>query len=138
MASSSVVRAERQAEANPLAERLPGLIGRVQNKGQDDGKLVAGEWFQPVVAKAIDRVMSRKEAAILLNLSEPELSKQVAGVDGKSLNVRKLGALGDRFVIALADEIRAHFGLNDPATVVTQAMDLVSRGMAMLVSEVKR
>jgi hypothetical protein len=136
--SPSRAAVARQAEANPLAAPLPGLIGAVRKAGQEDGKLVAGEWLMPLVGRALDRVMSRKEAAILLNLSEPELSKQVSGAEGKSLNVRKLGALGDRFAIALADEIREHFGLNDPANVVQQAMELVTRGMSMLVSEVKR
>lgn len=130
--------ARRHMEGNGLAEQLPApLLGAVR-QGQEDGKLVGGEWFLPIVALAVDRVMSRKEAAILLHLSEPELSKQVSGADGKSLNVRKLGALGERFLIALADEIRAHYGLNDPQARVTHAMELVTRGVALLVSEVKR
>lgn len=127
-----------QAVANPLAERLPGLLGRVPHKGQADGKLVAGDWLRPLVMRAVDRVMSRKEGALLCGLSEPEFSKQLTGTEGKSLNVLKLGALGERFVIAFADEIRAEFKLDDPAARIERAAELVTRGLALLVSEVKR
>ena len=136
--SPSVAPSARKAEGNGLAERLPGLIGPVHRQGQDDGKLVAGEWLMPLVLQAVDRVMSRKEGAGLCGLSEPEFSKQVSGAEGKSLNVRKLGALGPRFAIALADEIRAEFKLDDPAARIERAAELVTRGLALLVSEVKR
>lgn len=137
MTSSRTAVAE-QREGNHVAAQLPGLIGSVPRQGQPDGKLVGGEWFLPLVGSAIDRTMSRKEAAILLTLSEPELSKQVSGTDGKSLNVRKLGALGERFLIALAEEIRHHYGLDDPAARLQHAMDLIGKGMAILVTEAKR
>lgn len=135
---TSVARSERQGEGNSLAERLPGLIGPVKRQGHDDGKLVAGEWLMPLVEHAIDRVMSRKEAALLCGLSESELSKQVSGAEGKSLNVRKLGALGERFLIAFADEIRAAFKLDDPQARIERAAELVTRGLALLVAETKR
>lgn len=137
MGRSLAVRAEHM-EGNHVAAPLPGLIGAVKPQGQDDGKLVGGEWFQPVVMRAIDRVMSRKEGAILCGLSEPEFSKQVSGTDGKSLNVRKLGALGERFVVALADEIRESFGLNDPQARIQRAAEMVTNGLALLIGEVKR
>lgn len=128
--------AVRQVEANPLAERLPGLIGPVR-KGQPEGKLVAGEWLMPLIQKAVERTMSQKEGAILCGLSEPEFSKQLTGKEGKSLNVLKLGALGDRFALALADEIRAKFQIDDPASRRERAVELVSRGLALLVAEIK-
>lgn len=136
-----MAEALRQVEGNGLAHQLPApLIGALPTprKGQEDGNLVAGEWLIALVGNAIDRCMSRKEAAILLNLSEPELSKQLAGVDGKSLNVRRLGALGERVNVALADEIRNFYGLNDPAIVTAQATELITRGLAMFVAGAKR
>jgi hypothetical protein len=134
----SIAAVARKEEGNALAERLPGLIGSVQKRGQPDGKLLAGEWLMPLVMRAVDRVMSRKEGALLCGLSEPEFSKQLSGAEGKSLNVRKLGALGERFTIAFADEIRAEFKLDDPAARIERAAELVTRGLAMLVGEVKR
>lgn len=136
MASISSALA-RNPEGNALAERLPGLIGPVK-PGKPDGKLVAGEWLMPLVARALDRVMSRKEGALLCGLSEPEFSKQVSGAEGKSLNVLRLGALGERFLIAFADEIRAEFKLDDPQARIERAAELVTRGLALLVSETKR
>lgn len=136
--SLSRTGAARNVEGNALAERLPGLIGPVQKRGQEDGKLVGGEWLMPLIEKAIDRCMTRKEAALLCGLSESELSKQVSGAEGKSLNVRKLGSFGHQFAIVLADEIRGHFKLDDPAARIERAAELVTRGLAMLVSEVKR
>lgn len=138
MASTSVVRAAGQGEGNPLAGQLPGLIGAVPKRGQVEAKSLGHEWLMPLALAAVDRVMSRKEAAILCDLSESEFSKQITGADGKSLNLRKLGALGDRFVIAFSDEIRAHFKLDDPAQRIERAAELVTRGLAMLVAEVKR
>lgn len=128
----------RHMEGNPLAERLPGLIGPVAKQGQPEGKLVGGDWFLPLVMRAVDRVMSRKEGALLCGVTEAEFSKQITGADGKSLNVRKLGALGERFLIALADEIRAEFKLDDPAARIERAAELVTRGLALLVAETKR
>lgn len=136
--SASRAHALRHTEGNALAERLPGLIGAVRPEGKDEGKLLGGEWFLPLVAQAVDRVMSRKEAAILCGVSESEFSKQVTGAEGKSLNVRKLGALGERFLIALADEIRAQFKLDDPQARIERASELVTRGLALLVAETKR
>lgn len=135
---ASVNRATRHMEGNHVAAPLPGLIGAVQREGQPEGKLVGGEWLLPLVGAAIDRVMSRKEAAILCGVSESELSKQVSGADGKSLNVRKLGALGERFLIAFVDEIRAFYKLDDPAAQQARGVELVTRGLAMLVEGSKR
>lgn len=128
----------RKAEGNGLAERLPGLIGPVHRRGQDDGKLVAGEWLMPLVARAVDRVMSRKEGAALCGLTEAEFSKKVSGAEGKSLSVRQMGSLGERFLVAWADEIRAEFKLDDPAARIERAAELVTRGLALLVAETKR
>jgi hypothetical protein len=50
----------------------------------------------------------------------------------------RLGGLPQEFWIALIDELRGHYKLDDPAARVQQAVDLVGRGLSMLVSEVKR
>lgn len=125
-------------EGNHVAAPLPGLMGAVKREGQPDGKLVSGEWLLPLVANAIDRVMTRKEAAILCGVSESELSKQVSGAEGKSLNVRKLGALGERFLVALTDELRAFYKIEDPAAQQARGVEMVTKGLALLIQGVKK
>lgn len=62
----------------------------------------------PLVAAAIDRCMSRKEAAILLDINEGTLSRQLSCQDGKCMNFETFGALGPRVATALVDELRAY------------------------------
>jgi hypothetical protein len=111
------------------------LIGAV-TKGQATVKPLEAGWILPLIGKAIDRTMQRKEAALLLGIDHGQMTRQLSG-DGH-LSALRLGALPQEFWIALIDELRAHYKLDDPQARVQQAMDLVSRGMAMLVSEVKR
>lgn len=130
----------RKEEEQTLAARLPGLIGAVSDRKderKDDGKLVGGEWLSALVEQAIDRVMSRKEAAILCGLSESEFSKQLKGIEGRSLNVRRLGALGERFLVAFTDELRAFYKIDDPAAQQARGVELVTKGLALLIQGVK-
>ena len=135
---STMASAHRHKEGNQVAAPLPGLIGAVRDDRQESGKLVSGEWLLPLVAQAIDRVMTRKEAAILCGVSESELSKQVSGAEGKSLNVRKLGALGERFLVALTDELRAFYKIDDPAAQQARGVELVTKGLALLIQGVQK
>jgi len=130
--SRSLAGALRQAEAKPLD--LP-LIGATP-KGQATVKPVDAEWILPLIGNAIDRTMQRKEAAILLGLDAGQMTRQLSG-DGH-LSALRLGALPQSFWIALMDELRGHFKLDDPTARVQQAMDLIGRGMAALVAEVRR
>jgi hypothetical protein len=124
----SVSAARTQAEVNPLA--LP-LIGEAR-RGQPTVKADDGGWILPVIAQAIDRVMSRKEAAICMGIDEGQLSRQLKG-DGH-LSVVRLGALGERFWVALRDELGAHFNLHDPEAEARQAAELITRGMSILLA----
>jgi hypothetical protein len=129
---SSFATSRRPEEVKPLD--LP-LIGAVP-QSQAPVKAVDAGWILPLIGKAIDRTMQRKEAAILLGIDHGQMTRQLSG-DGH-LSAFRLGGLPQEFWIALIDELRAHYKLDDPQARVQQAMDLVSRGMAMLVSEVKR
>jgi hypothetical protein len=129
---SSLAASRRPEEVKPLD--LP-LIGAVP-QSQAPVKAVDAGWILPLIGKAIDRTMQRKEAAILLGIDHGQMTRQLSG-DGH-LSAFRLGGLPQEFWIALIDELRAHYKLDDPQARVQQAMDLVSRGMAMLVSEVKR
>lgn len=124
--------AQRHSEVKPLD--LP-LIGATP-KGQATVNPVDAAWILPLIGQAIDRTMQRKEAAILLGLDAGLMTRQLQG-DGH-LSALRLGALPQAFWIALIDELRGHFKLDDPAARVQQAMDLIGRGMAALVAEAKR
>lgn len=128
---ATVASASRQPQDNDLA--LP-LIGEARRR-QPVVNSVEGQWILPVIAQAIDRVMSRKEAAIVMGMDEGQLSRQLKG-DGH-LSMVRLGALGERFWVALRDELGVHFGLNDPTAEARQAAELITRGMSMLMARVK-
>lgn len=111
------------------------LIGEVRSS-QATVKSGDSGWILPLIAKAIDRTMQRKEAAILLGIDHAQMTRQLGG-DGH-LSALRLGGLPQEFWIALIDELRGHYKLDDPQERVRQAMDLVGRGMAMLVAEAQK
>ncbi|MGE0362767.1 MAG: hypothetical protein AB7R67_18790 [Vicinamibacterales bacterium] len=84
-----------------------------------------GDWILAVIADAIDASMSRKEAAIRMHLDQSQMTKQLQG-DGH-LSVRRLGALGDAFWMAMADALRARFDLLDKRQLIAQAEALADR-----------
>lgn len=122
----------RSEEVKPLDLPLMGAVKGSQApvKAGDSG------WILPLIAKAIDRTMQRKEAAILLGLDAGQMTRQLQG-DGH-LSVLRMGALPREFWIALIGELRAFYKLDDPAERVQQAVDLIGRGMAALIAETKR
>jgi hypothetical protein len=128
----SVAAAATQRQDNTLD--LP-LLGEAR-RSQPAVKAVDGQWILPVIAQAIDRVMSRKEAAILMGLDEGQLSRQLKG-EGH-LSAVRLGALGERFWIALRDELAVYYNLNDPMAEAKQAAELITRGMSMLMARVAK
>ncbi len=121
-----------QEEVKPLD--LP-LMGAVRSSQAPVKSLDAG-WILPLIGQAIDRTMQRKEAAMLLGIDHGQMTRQLSG-DGH-LSALRLGALPQAFWIALIDELRAHFKLDDPHERVKQAMELIGRGMAQLVSEAQK
>lgn len=131
MAPTSSARRSSE-EVKPLD--LP-LIGAVRGS-QAPVKSVDAGWILPLIATAIDRTMQRKEAAILLGIDHGQMTRQLSG-DGH-LSALRLGALPQEFWVVLIDELRRHYNLDDPQARVQQATEMVSRGLAMLVSEVKR
>ena len=129
---SSMASAQRQAEGKSLDLPLIGATPRHQAPVNAPDAL----WILPLIGQAIDRTMQRKEAAILMGMDAGQMTRQLSG-DGH-LSALRLGALPQTFWVALVDELRHHFKLDDPAERVQQAMEMVSRGMALLVGEVRR
>jgi hypothetical protein len=126
--------AKREGLAEGKSFDLP-LIGAVP-QGQAPVKASDHGWILPLIGRAIDRTMQRKEAAILLGIDHGQMTRQLGG-DGH-LSALRLGGLPQEFWIALIDELRAHYRLDDPAERVKQAMELISRGVTALVTEAQK
>lgn len=129
---TSLASAQGQSQANALDLPLLGAARRSQPTVKTDDSWL---WILPVVAQSIDRVMSRKEAAMSMGMDEGQLSRQLKG-DGH-LSVVRLGALGERFWTVLRDELAIYYDLNDPQAEAKQAAELITRGMSMLIARVK-
>ena len=140
----SVVRASGEVAGEKSSPRVtPTLsgLGMEMVRGTtaaDTSVADRGRWILPIAMAAADRVMSRKVAAGLMGITESKLSELARGVDDKSLSLLKLGALGDPFWLALHSELGEHYKLNDPQARVQQAMDLVQRGISLLVTEAQK
>lgn len=117
---SAAVRAQRQA--NDLEPRLGGLIGAVPNTQRSLKMLEGGDWFLGCVARAIDASMeSRKAAATEMgNLDQGQLSDNLKG-EGH-LSARRLGLLQEPFWIALIEEVREHFKIDNDADRLARAL----------------
>lgn len=121
-----------QPEVSTLDLPMIGAARRSQPTVKADESWL---WILPVIAQSIDRVMSRKEAAISMGMDEGQLSRQLKG-EGH-LSVVRLGALGQRFWTVLRDELAIYYDLNDPQAEAKQAAELITRGMSMLIARVK-
>lgn len=88
-----------------------------------DGVWTSGpEWVLPIIGRSIDRVMSRKEAALLMGIDQSQLTRQLSGRPGCGhLSTLRLGALPPPFWAAFTAEIRIHFGISTRAEVRAQA-----------------
>jgi hypothetical protein len=117
---SAARRALRQA--NDLEPRLGGLIGAVPNTQRSLKTLEGGDWFLGCVARAIDASMeSRKAAALTMgNLDQGQLSENLKG-EGH-LSARRLGLMPETFFIALIDEVREHFQIDNDADRLARAL----------------
>lgn len=80
-------------------------------KSLDSGLIVAA------LIEALDNTMSRKEAAILMEKDQGQLSRQV---QNGHLTLADLAKLGDDYWRNVADALRAKFDLLDRAELVAQ------------------
>ena len=127
------VRAERRSgEVKSLD--LP-LIGATP-QGQPTVNPVDSAWILSLIARAIDRTLSRKEAAYLMHLDQGQMTRQLSG-DGH-LSALRLGALPEQTWLALADEIREHFGMLDRTQLIEQGEALIDRGRQLLAKAAQR
>jgi hypothetical protein len=111
------------------------LIGAVP-KGQTKVNSDDGRWILALIGRAIDRAMSRKEAAIRMGVDQGLMTRQLSG-DGH-LSALRLGVLPEAFWLALADELRDHFGMLDRAQLIEQGESLIDRGRQLLARAAQR
>lgn len=74
--------------------------------------------------------MAQKEALIEMGIDRGQFIRQLQG-DGH-LSVRRLGLLPQEFWLALIDELRAHFKLDDDSQRLDRALD----GLALSVKTI--
>jgi hypothetical protein len=103
---------------------------KVEVNSLDRPMTVGPGWVLPLVARAIDRVMLRKEAAYLMGIDQAQLSRQLAG-DGH-LSTLRLGCLPLPFWSAFTEEIRLHFGTVSRAEIRAQAEAHIERARQLM------
>jgi hypothetical protein len=112
-----VSRDRRPAPVNSLD--LP-LIGETPRR-QQPVNAVDGDWILPLITAAVARSIGHKSAAIDAGMDKAQWSRNLAG-EGH-LSIRRLGLLPESFWLALIDELRAHFQLDNDAERLERAWD---------------
>lgn len=127
--AASVPATDRRAPVQTLDRQLTlGPLGLPSR--QTTVNSAPPDWILPLVARAIDQSMSRKEAALTMQIDQAQMTRQLAA-DGH-LSIRKLGVLGESFWLNLADGIRAHFGLDDDEQRLDRALDGLSASVQVI------
>ncbi len=114
---STLAAAHSQSEVNSLDLPLMGAARRVPVGDAPEG----GDWLVQCAARAVDRVMSRKQAAIVMGMDQAQMTRQFTG--NGHLSMRRFGVLGDDVMRAFLDELRDHFGLQSEAERLDRALD---------------
>lgn len=123
---TSLSNAARRVEVKPLD--LP-LIGATPNR-QETVKPLDGDWLLPLIGKALDAVMQRKEAALTMGLDAGQMTRQLTG-DGH-LSARRLGMLGEDFWRALVDQLSEYYGWDDEAAQLERALEVQRAASAQI------
>jgi hypothetical protein len=94
--------------------------------------LDGGDWILPLISKAINdsHPGQRTKAARQMEL-DPSLMNRLLNADGH-LSVRKLGLLPESFWLALIDELRAHFKIDNDADRLERALDGVNACLSVI------
>ena len=134
--SASLARDRRPAPVQRVDPQstLP-LLGAA--KGPAQVHTPDGDWILGLIGKAIERVYAEKKgnAAREMGMDASYLNRLLAA-DGH-LSVRKLGLLPDDFWLALVDELRAHFKVDNDAERLDRALDGIAAGLKV-VGEIAR
>lgn len=114
-------RAVPEVTPSQSQDSLP-LIGAARtDRALTASPLPDGDWILPLIKRAQERVMSQKEAVITMGMAKTQYIENLQGVG--HLSVRRLGLLGEDFWVALIDELRAHFQLDDDDQQLSRAFD---------------
>jgi hypothetical protein len=89
-----------------------------------------GDWILPLIKVAQERVMSQKAAVITMGIAKTQYIENLQGVG--HLSVRKLGLMGEDFWLALIDELRAHFKIDNDADRLERALDGVNACLSVI------
>jgi len=89
-----------------------------------------GAWLPKLIGDVVDKHMAHKEAAILFGLDKGQLTRQFQG-DGH-LSAKRVGLLPREVLLAIADGIKAHYGVADPDAERRQAVEDAMRAIGKL------
>lgn len=128
------ILSDRRAQAQVNSGDLP-LIGVTPRRQQPINSDEGGLWILPLIARAIERSVGHKAAAITAQMDKGQFSRQLAG-DGH-LSVRRLAMMGDAFWLELIDVLREHFKLDNDADRLDRALDAITSGLKV-VGEIAR
>lgn len=120
-------RRPREVQALDPQSTLP-LIGSA--RGPSTVHPVDGDWILPLACRAIDRVMSRKDAALTMGKDQSQLARELSA-DGH-LSIRRLGLLPEDFWRAFIDELRAHFHMDNDAERLRRALDALQASVSVI------
>lgn len=124
--------ADAEATVGQSQDSLP-LIGAARtNRALTAGQSSDGDWILPLIKRAQERTIKQAAAIAVMGIAKTQYIENLQGVG--HLSVRKLGMLGEDFWVALIDELRAHFGLDDDEQQLTRAFD----GMRASLSVIER
>lgn len=122
----SVAHASDQHQVNTLDLPLIGATPRSQQTVNSTD----GAWILPLIVAAVEKSIGHKAAAIDAGIDKAQWSRNLAG-DGH-LSIRRLGLLGEEFWLALIDELRAHFKLDNDEQQLTRAFDGIRAGLSVI------
>ncbi len=80
-----------------------------------------GDWILPLIKRAQERVMSQKAAILTMGIAKTQYIENLQGTG--HLSVRRLGLMPQEFWVALMDELRAHFHMEDDEDRLRRALD---------------
>ena len=129
---TSVPNRRRLTEVNNGDLPLIGAV-REGQRGVNAVDLAAGQWILDLLKEAIGSACSHKAASSDMGMDKALLTRQLDG-DGH-LSLRRVGLLPDYVQCSFAGRIQSRYGVDDKATRIERAMELIDRGRSMLAAE---
>jgi hypothetical protein len=129
--SSSVRRTDVEVTSGQSTVGLP-LMGEARrtDQTQTDVRLEDGDWILPLVKRAQEQTIKQAAAVRVMGIAKTQYIENLQGTG--HLSIRRLGLLPQEFWIALHDELRAYYQLDNDGERLERAVECVNRGMQQI------